>query len=230
VFAKRSVYGEVMRLALRALLVALAVTALGGCDLLWQIDVPQGSSNTWRARDGEDHDAVTIDISDKVTVRYGNEKLSSVADTQDTVRTSSIPYSNKAGIVANVYRSKDHFNVKDPSDQRLWWTVSNRDGKVRISNKENTHVFLIKASGNKFKVTHQRHYKRPIKVERKRLGKVKYYPDDKRIKVKDAAGETRFRATQVQRSPVWGVLLMDNIPEQERFIIMAELAVIESAP
>ena len=55
------------------------------------------------------------------------------------------------------------------------------------------------------------------------IGKVNFYPDRQRIKVKDASDAERFDSNTSTYSALYGVILMDTIPETQRYIIMAEL-------
>ncbi len=115
--------------------------------------------------------------------------------------------------LAEVKPEDDAFKLRTP-DGRLLWKVKFKEGKVKISdNEENQHPYELKDDGDHVKV----------EDDGKEIGKVRFYPDGGRVKVKDAADAERFRSESGRHSVAYGVLLMPRIPDTERAIIMAEL-------
>lgn len=115
--------------------------------------------------------------------------------------------------VAEVKAGDDAFKVRTP-DGKLLWKVKLKEEKIKISdNEENQRAYSLKLDGEEVK----------IKDEENELGKAKFYTDRETVKVKNAAGAELFESGTTVRSTMYGVLLMERIPETERAIIMAEL-------
>lgn len=117
-------------------------------------------------------------------------------------------------VVAEVKPGDKGFKVRTP-EGNLLWKVKITDEKIKISdNEENENPYELKVKGTD-----------EVKVERNgvKLGKVKFYRDRGKVKVKDASEAERYESNTELYSALYGVLLMDDIPERERYIIMAEL-------
>ncbi len=118
------------------------------------------------------------------------------------------------GLVAEVKPGDEGFKVRTP-DGRLLWKVKTAADKIKISdNEENQNPFELKLKEDD-----------RVKVVRNEmaLGEVKFYRDRQKVKVKDAGEQELYDSNTDQYSAAYGVLLMQQIPEQVRYIIMAEL-------
>ncbi|MCI0489061.1 MAG: hypothetical protein L0229_20915 [Blastocatellia bacterium] len=118
------------------------------------------------------------------------------------------------GQVAEVKADEKAFKVRT-ADGRLLWKVKLAEDKIKISDNEeglNPFVLDIKSDDR-------------IKVLRdaEEIGKVNFYRDRAKVKVKDARDAELFDSNTDRYSAMYGVLLMDRIPETERYIIMAEI-------
>ncbi|HEX8072309.1 MAG TPA: hypothetical protein VF546_20355 [Pyrinomonadaceae bacterium] len=118
------------------------------------------------------------------------------------------------GQVAEVKPGDDGFKVRT-TDGRLLWKVKTAADKIKISdNEENQNPYeLVRKEDDRVK----------IKRNEAELGEVKFYRDRQKVKVKDAAERELFDANTDNYSAAYGVLLLEQIPAQERYIIMAEL-------
>jgi hypothetical protein len=124
-------------------------------------------------------------------------------------------YENEAGqILAEVKTDSDSFKVRTP-DGRLLWKVKFNDDKIKISNNEEmTSPFALKA-GEQDRVK--------VLREETEIGKVKFYRDRGKVKVDKPDETTLFESNTNTFSGFYGVILMNEIPAMERYIIMAEL-------
>jgi hypothetical protein len=118
------------------------------------------------------------------------------------------------GRVAEVKPNDDGFKVRTP-DGNLLWKVKISADKIKISNnEENNNPFELKwKEADRVKVA----------LGDTELGEMKYYSDRQKIKVKDANERELFESNTSHASAAYGVLLLQTIPETERYIIMAEL-------
>jgi hypothetical protein len=171
------------------------------------------ASQTLVAKTEAGEDVVSITLAgDKVEISYGGS-----TQLVGKNKSGKRKYDKGGEVVVVVKSDTDKFKLKDEAG-KLLWKVKLKDDKVKISDTEEgdgDNTFSIKTKDDGFKVK---------RGEDKELGKVKFYPDDKRIKVKDAAGSEQFKASADKASAAWGVLLLSDIPEDLRFVIMAELA------
>jgi hypothetical protein len=123
-------------------------------------------------------------------------------------------YLEGGGQVAEVKYKDDTFKVRTPSADLLW-KIKLYDDKVKISdNEENLNPYTLRPrDGDR------------VKVQRDPddIGQVNFYLDEGRIKVKDNDDAERFASHSDRYSSAYGVLLMDTIGPQEKYIIMAEL-------
>ncbi len=121
-------------------------------------------------------------------------------------------YKNESGIfLAEVKFKKDAFKLRTES-AKLLWKIKIYDDKIKISdNEENKNPYQIKLSGDKAKVK-----KNDIEIGRIKLNKEKG--------VVEISSETMsFTIESDKIKLAYGVLLIDEIPLTNRYIIMAEL-------
>lgn len=122
-------------------------------------------------------------------------------------------YTQGGSLVAVVKSDGDKVKLKDDAG-KLLWKIKLSDDKIKISdNEENANAYAIKPKDDGFKV----------KRDETDIGKVKLYPDEKRIKVKAADDSEKF-AGKGDGSAAWAVLLLDDVPEPQRMVIAAEIA------
>ncbi|HEX7150035.1 MAG TPA: hypothetical protein VF618_01010 [Thermoanaerobaculia bacterium] len=109
------------------------------------------------------------------------------------------------------------FKVRNDDGSLRWKVRFSDDGeKIKISDNE--------ASQNAYEL--KLRYEDRVKVEspdQKELGNVRFYRAESRAKVKNAADADVFKIKGPHYSAGWGVLLMDRIPENDRYVIAAEL-------
>ena len=110
-------------------------------------------------------------------------------------------------------KDADGFKVRT-TDGKLLWKIKIADDKIKISdNEENQNPFEIKMKDDGAKV----------EFNETKLGEVKFYKDRQKVKVKDANDKELFDSNTDKYSVAYGVLLLDKIPEELRFIIIGEL-------
>lgn len=110
-------------------------------------------------------------------------------------------------------KEADGFKVRT-TDGKLLWKVKISPDKIKISDNEenqNAYELVKKEDGAK------------VEQNEQKLGEVKFYGDRQKIKVKDAADKEIFDSNTDKFSTAYGVLLLDKIPEEMRYIIIAEL-------
>lgn len=107
----------------------------------------------------------------------------------------------------------DNFKLRAP-DGSLRWKVKVTPEKIKISNNEqNENAFELKPKGAD-----------RVKVEApgdRELGNVRH--KDNRIVVENAGGREIYKTDAPKFSGGYGVLLMDGIPDHERYILIAEI-------
>ena len=119
-------------------------------------------------------------------------------------------YQNEAGAVLFEIKPSDDddgFKLRT-EDGKLRWKIKIKDAKVKVSdNEENNNPFELKArDGDRVKV---------VAPGDRELGNVRAG------RVEDASGKTLY-VVDASRG-AYGVLLLDSIPEVERYILVAEL-------
>lgn len=124
-------------------------------------------------------------------------------------------YSYEAGSQIAEVKAKDAdgFKVRT-NDGKLLWKVKISPDKIKISDNEenqNAYELVKKEDGEK------------VEQNEQKLGEVKFYRDRQKVKVKDAADKEIFDSNTDKYSVAYGVLLLDKIPEDLRYIIIAEL-------
>lgn len=105
------------------------------------------------------------------------------------------------------------FKLRAP-DGSLRWKVKVTPEKIKISdNEENERPFELKVrEPNRVKV---------FAPGDRELGNVRYAPGQ--IEVETAGGRVIFTTDSPKPSGAYGVLLLEGIPERERYILVAEL-------
>lgn len=109
----------------------------------------------------------------------------------------------------------DGFKLRK-ADGSLRWKVKLTPEKIKISdNEQNDNPFELKVrEGDRVKV---------VAPGEKEAGNVRFDRAAAKADVENAAGKTMFAVENAQPSGAYGVLLLDSIPMQERYILMAEL-------
>ena len=118
------------------------------------------------------------------------------------------------GIIAEVKPDAEGFKVRT-TEGRLLWKVKTSSDKIKISNnEENASPFVLeRKEDDRVKVLH----------DETEIGEVKFYPDSRKVKIKDTGEKELYESDTGRYSALYGVQLMTQIPERERYIIMAEL-------
>ncbi|WP_295453899.1 hypothetical protein [uncultured Thiodictyon sp.] len=109
----------------------------------------------------------------------------------------------------------DVFKLTAP-DGRLLRKVKRDEDRIKIAdNAENAGAAVLRRRGED---------KWELEIDKESFGKVKDYPDPAGtgLKVKDRAGETRYRLGNTPLTPVPLVLLIPGLPAAEAQAIMAE--------
>ena len=158
----------------------------------------------------DDKDVVEVKIDANSTkLEYGGKVVR--GETKDDKRKYSIEGGNQIAEVK--IKDADGFKVRT-TDGKLLWKIKIAADKIKISdNEENQNAFEIKKKDD------------GAKIERgeTKLGEVKFYTDRQKVKVKDAADKEIFDSNTDKYSMAYGVLALNEIPEDLRFIILAEL-------
>ena len=105
------------------------------------------------------------------------------------------------------------FKLRMP-DGKLRWKVKVTPEKIKISdNEQNDHPFELKVrDGDRVKV---------VAPGDRELGNVRFASG--KIEVEKASGKTIFTANATKATGAYGVLLLDGIPDYERYILIAEI-------
>lgn len=181
---------------------------------------PSDSSNTAENKDyalkvkiktPDDQTIVEIKFDGKdTTIAYAGKTVR--GDQKDAEKRK---YSDEGGNQIAEVKAKDvdGFKVRT-TDGKLLWKVKIAADKIKISDNEETQnafELIKKPDGAK------------VEQNEQKLGEVKFYTDRQKIKVKNAADNEIFDANTDKYSVAYGVLLLDKIPEELRYIIVAEL-------
>ena len=154
----------------------------------------------------EESGAVTIAFSENGEVRqlYGDPK--ETGKRKYTLGDGPVLYEIKPG-------DDGGFKLRNP-DGSLRWKVKVSADKIKISdNEENASPYELKVKDpNRVKV---------VAPGDKELGNVRYAGG--RITVEDPTGRVVFATNAAKASGAYGVLLLDRVPERERYILAAEI-------
>jgi len=117
--------------------------------------------------------------------------------------------------VVEAKTTPDGFKLKTPAD-KLAWKVKIGPDKIKIAdNEELQHPWSIKfKAGENAKV---------LDAKDKEVGAVKFYAESGKIKIKDAADKEAFVVESGRRSESYGMLLIKDVPEEYRLMLMGEL-------
>jgi hypothetical protein len=160
---------------------------------------------TVEAADGSE--VARIELGPEITITFGGKTL------RNKSKGDKRRYEMDGELVAVAKGGADKIKLEDAAG-KLLWKIKFKDDKIKVSdNEENEGGYSLKPKGDDVKV----------KKGEDEIGKVKFYADDGRIKVKDATGAEQFKAKTAKASAMWGVLLMKDIPEPQRFVVMAEI-------
>jgi len=114
------------------------------------------------------------------------------------------------------------FKVRMP-DGTLRWKVKIDADKIKISdNEENRNPFELQPKGDE-----RTKVKAPDGHE---LGSVRFDSRVSRSKVENASGQELYAIDSAPPSPAYGVLLLDAIPETQRYVMLAEILARRSPP
>ncbi len=216
---------------LAALLLALTVVACGGAS-------PTGNAPGGQPGDGPPPPASTDgdDAAEKIKIKTPDDR--SIVEFKPNGAAESVKIEYGANEGARVLRGEsskndkrkyqlegggqivevklgdDGFKVRTPAGALLW-KVKISDDKIKISNnEENANPFVLSVKGDD-----------RVKVlqNETEIGEVRFYRDRQKVKVKDAGEQELFESNTDRYSAMYGVLLMQQIPDPERYVIMAEL-------
>ena len=123
----------------------------------------------------------------------------------------------EGGVVFEVKPDKDSagFKLRTP-DGKLRWKVKVSEDKIKISdNEENKNPFELKMrEGDRVKI---------VGPGDRELGNVRLDRGASKVEVEDASGAKKFSIDGAKSSAAWGALVLDSIPEVERYILAAEI-------
>ena len=111
--------------------------------------------------------------------------------------------------------SDEGFKLKS-ADGKLLWKIKYKEDKLKVSdNEENAHPYELKRKAAD-----------RIGVERdeKELGKVLFDAASKVVTVKTSNGDKLLQASAEKLSSFFALFLLDQIPAEERAILMTEFA------
>lgn len=144
-----------------------------------------------------------------VNIEFGNKKLSGRKENDKR----KYRFGDEEQIACVVTYKPERIKIKSP-DGRLLWKIKLKEGKVDVLRQEEGNAdFTFKFKGEKVKV----------RTGEKTLGKVKLYPEEKKIKIKDAAENTRFKINAETLSAGYGALLLDDVSPEEQLVMVAEI-------
>lgn len=154
----------------------------------------------------EEEGAVTIAFMESGEVRelYGDPR--ETGKRKYTLGDGPVLYEVKPG-------DDGGFKLRNP-DGSLRWKVKIAPDKIRISdNEQNDNPYELKLrEPNRVKV---------FAPGDRELGNVRFAPNQ--IEVEDKSGRVIFTTDATKASGAYGVLLIDGIPERERYILVAEI-------
>jgi hypothetical protein len=132
---------------------------------------------------------------------------------QSKLKGDKRKYAVKSGdIIAEIKFKDDAFKVRKP-DGSLLWKVKLYDDKVKISNnEENLNPFEIKTGESG---------KAKVKKEEETIGEIRLRASDNKVEITSDAKSFYIDADKIYLA--YGVLLINEIPENIRYMIAAEL-------
>lgn len=136
----------------------------------------------------------------------------------DTKESGKRKYSVDGGPVLFEVKPDDDsegFKLRAP-DGKLLWKVKVTPEKIKISdNEENNNPFELKMrEGDRLKV---------VAPGDREVGNVRFDRAATKTEIETASGATKFTVEGSRPSRAYGVLLLDSIPEVQRYIIATEI-------
>ncbi len=163
-----------------------------------------------------------------LTVKQGGKEIFSFRKTGDGFRASSARLfldvaRDKAGyrliLGGKEYRMKEKengFKIYDPAGTMIF-KIKEKDEKIKILRSENDPApWSVKLKGDQYKV---------MSGDRE-LGKVKFYGDKKKIKVKDAKGAETCEAHAARLYAAPAVALFTGLREGDALVLFAALSIL----
>ena len=171
---------------------------------------PTSFGNRVKIKTPDDKEAADIQFDGGgVRIAFNGKTIHSESKNQEKRK-----YYNDSRQIAEVkMKDDDGFKVRT-TDGQLLWKIKISNEKIKISdNEENLNAFELKKREDGIK----------IEQNEAKIGEVKFYPERQKIKVKDSAEKEIYDANTDKYSAAYGVLLLEKIPEELRYIIAAEL-------
>ena len=117
--------------------------------------------------------------------------------------------------VAEIKHKDDSFKLVD-TDEKLLWKVRMNDGKIKVSDNED--------GNNSWEIKNKSADKAEIRdASSAEIGNVRFYADNGKLKVKDAAGSEILVSKDLKFSAAPGVIMFKHIPLKHRIVIISEL-------
>ena len=160
--------------------------------------------------DGQQVAQVKVE-GDNTRIEFGSTSLAG-----QQKETGKRKYQNAAGALTAEVKADDDqaFKVRTP-DAKLLWKIKLGPEKIKIANNEEMN--------NPFAIEIKEANRMKVYRNEQEIGDVRFRGANGKVKVETAAGSTAFTANASRISAGYGVLLMSDIPEAERYIIVAEL-------
>ncbi len=166
--------------------------------------------------------------SDNLSVKQGGKEIFSFTKTGGGYKAASARLfldvvKDKAGyrfiMGGREYRVKEKENgykIYDPSGSMIY-KIKEKEGKIKVMKSEDDpSPWAIKFKGDHYKV---------VSGERE-LGKIKFYNDKKKMKVKDAKGAEVCEASANRLRAAPAVALFQGLKESNALIIFAALSLV----
>jgi hypothetical protein len=176
--------------------------------------VPQ-KPDVVRSADGSELIAVTeADGTLEISFTEGGTKRTLHGETRDSGKRK---YQLDGGPVLFEIKPGDDGGFKlRTADGALRWKVKIAPDKIKISdNEENENPFELKVrEGDRVKV---------VAPGDREIGNVRFDRAASKTEIETAGGRTMFVVEGSRPSGAYGVLLLDSIPEVQRYILLAEI-------
>ncbi len=158
----------------------------------------------------QDHDKLEINFAGtkaEIKARSGAENRWKYKESVDGTEEKTL--------VAEVKLQSDSFKLVD-ENEKLLWKVRIKEGKVKVSdNEDGNNSWEIKTkSADKSEIRNQ---------NGDEIGNVKFYANNGKLKVKDAANTEILVSKDLKASAAPGVILFTDIPLKHRVVIISEL-------
>lgn len=158
----------------------------------------------------QDHDKLEINFAGtkaEIKARSGAENRWKYKESVDGTEEKTL--------VAEVKLQPDSFKLVD-ENEKLLWKVRIKEGKVKVSdNEDGNNSWEIKTkSADKSEIRNQ---------NGDEIGNVKFYANNGKLKVKDAANTEILVSKDLKSSAAPGVILFTDIPLKHRVVIISEL-------